>query len=51
MLWGCFSAATPGRLKWVEVKMNSAKYREVLDDKPKLHRNGFKTTMFMSWAG
>ena len=30
MLWGCFSAAGPGRLEKVEGKINAAKYREIL---------------------
>jgi hypothetical protein len=32
MLWGCFSAAGAGRLVRIEGKMNSAKYREILDE-------------------
>uniref|UniRef100_A0AAZ3SFP7 Uncharacterized protein n=1 Tax=Oncorhynchus tshawytscha TaxID=74940 RepID=A0AAZ3SFP7_ONCTS len=32
MLWGCFSAAAPGRLVRIEGKMNGAKYREILDE-------------------
>jgi hypothetical protein len=32
MLWGCFSAVGTGRLVRIEVKMNRAKYREILDD-------------------
>ena len=32
MLWGCFSAAEPGRLVRIEGKMNGAKYREILDE-------------------
>ena len=32
MLWGCFSAAGTGRLVCIEVKMNGAKHREVLDE-------------------
>ena len=32
MLWGCFSAARPGRLFRVEGKMNSAMYRDIIDD-------------------
>lgn len=32
MLWGCFSAAGPGRLVKVEGKMNAAKYGEILED-------------------
>ena len=33
-VWGCFSAAGPGRLVWVEAKLNGAKYREILEGKP-----------------
>ena len=29
---GCFSAAETGRLVMIEVKMNGAKYREILDE-------------------
>ena len=32
MLWGCFSTAGTGRLVRIEVKMNRAKYREILDE-------------------
>ena len=32
MLWGCFSAAGTGRPVKLEVKMNGAKYREILDE-------------------
>ena len=32
MLWGCFSAAGPGRLVKIKGKMNAAKYREILED-------------------
>ncbi|KAK6328311.1 hypothetical protein J4Q44_G00002890 [Coregonus suidteri] len=32
MLWGCFSAAGTGRLVSIKGKMNSAKYRQILDD-------------------
>ena len=32
MLWGIFTAAGPGRLVKVEGKMNTAKYREILED-------------------
>ncbi len=32
MLWGCFSAARTGRLVAIEGKMNSAKYRDILDE-------------------
>ena len=32
MLWECFSAAGTGRLVRIEVKMNGAKYREILDE-------------------
>ena len=32
MLWGCFSAAGTGRLVRIEGKMNSANYREILDE-------------------
>ena len=31
MLWGCFSAAGTGRLVAIEVKMNEAKYRDILE--------------------
>jgi hypothetical protein len=34
MLWGCFSAAGPGRLVRMEAKMNEAKDREILDEIP-----------------
>ena len=34
MLWGCFSAAGTRRLVRIEVKMNGAKYREILDENP-----------------
>ena len=30
MLWGMFSVAGTGRLVRIEVKMNGAKYREIL---------------------
>ena len=32
MLWGCFSAVGIGRLVRIEVKMNRAKYRKILDE-------------------
>ena len=32
MLWGCFSVAGTRRLVRIEGKMNSAKYREILDE-------------------
>ena len=32
MLWGCFSAAGPGRLVKVEGNMNAEKYRQILED-------------------
>jgi hypothetical protein len=32
MLWGCFSAVGTGRLVGIEVKMNGAKYREILGE-------------------
>ena len=32
MLWGCFSAAGPGRLVKIEGRMNAAKYTEILRD-------------------
>ena len=32
MLWGCFSAAGTGRLVATEVKMNVAKYRDILEE-------------------
>ena len=32
MLWGCFSAAGPGRLVKIEGRMNAAKYTEILGD-------------------
>ena len=32
MLWGCFSAAWTGRLVRIEGKVNSTKYREILDE-------------------
>ncbi|KAK3572521.1 hypothetical protein QTP86_034309 [Hemibagrus guttatus] len=32
MLWGCFSAAGTGRLVRMEGKMNSAMYRDILDE-------------------
>ncbi|KAK3543117.1 hypothetical protein QTP70_011653 [Hemibagrus guttatus] len=32
MLWGCFSAAGTGRLVRIERKMNSAMYRDILDE-------------------
>ena len=31
MLWGCFSATGTGGLVRIEVKMNGAKYREILE--------------------
>ena len=31
MLWGCFSAAGPGKLVGVEGKMDGAKYRDILE--------------------
>jgi hypothetical protein len=31
MLWGCFSGAGTGRQVRIEVKMNGAKNREILD--------------------
>lgn len=54
-LWGCFSAAGPGRLTNVGVKMSATKFRDILweksileqakspNSKPKLNKNGFKT--------
>ncbi|KAJ8272301.1 hypothetical protein COCON_G00111600 [Conger conger] len=33
MLWGCFSAAGTGRLVRNEVRVNAARYREVLEEK------------------
>uniref|UniRef100_A0A9J7YJZ1 Tc1-like transposase DDE domain-containing protein n=1 Tax=Cyprinus carpio carpio TaxID=630221 RepID=A0A9J7YJZ1_CYPCA len=32
MLWGCFSAAGTGQLVAIEGKINSAKYRDILDE-------------------
>ena len=32
MLWGCFSASGTVRLVRIELKMNGAKYREILDE-------------------
>ena len=32
MLWGCFSAAGPGRQVRIKGKMKGAKYREILDE-------------------
>ncbi|KAK1789178.1 hypothetical protein P4O66_015128, partial [Electrophorus voltai] len=32
MLWGCFSAAGPGRLARVQGKMNVAMYRDILEE-------------------
>jgi hypothetical protein len=32
MLWGCFSAAGTGRLVRIEGKMNSEKYKEILNE-------------------
>ena len=34
MLWGCFSAAGTGRLVRIEIKMDGAKYREILGENP-----------------
>ena len=32
VLWGCFSVAGTGRLVRIEVKMNAAMYRDILDE-------------------
>lgn len=48
MMWGCFSAAGPKSLLWVEVRMNAAKYWEIsletwcsLTRNPNLWRRSF----------
>ncbi len=43
MLWGCFSAAGTGRLVAIEGKMNAAKYRDILDEKPSPECSGPQT--------
>ncbi|MGH0167791.1 UNVERIFIED_CONTAM: hypothetical protein FKN15_052775 [Acipenser sinensis] len=32
MLWGCFNASGPGKLVKIEGKMDTAKYREIVEE-------------------
>jgi hypothetical protein len=43
MLWDVFLAAGTGRQVGIEGKMNGAKYREILDEKPALELSGPQT--------
>lgn len=48
MLWGCYSAAGPVLLKKVEGKLNAAKYRQTLEEKPAAVCQPTMTKMFFS---